>query len=322
MELSLLTPFGGLLAVAGFLPLGVYARRQRRIRGIRAALGLPEPPPVARLPLPISLAATAAILGLAAAQPILESDRMRPERSDAEVFVVLDTSRSMLASAGPNAPTRYERARAATLALRDELPEVPLGLASLTDRLLPHVFPTTDRRVIDRAIHETMGIERPPPSQSYFGGITTTLGALSAVPARNYFSPSARRRLLVVLTDGETDRVESDLAGAFRRPPRISTLLVRFGEAGEGIFETGVREDAYRPNPAGGAAALEQIASAVGGRVFSERELEGVQAAARSALGEGPTRQRVLEGERVALMPYVTLAAVLPLAFILLRRNL
>jgi len=33
-------------------------------------------------------------------------------------------------------------------------------------------------------------------------------------------------------------------------------------------------------------------------------------------------RERRLEGERLALMPYVTLAAVVPLAFLLLRRNL
>jgi ATP-dependent DNA ligase len=41
----------------------------------------------------------------------------------------------------------------------------------------------------------------------------------------------------------------------------------------------------------------------------------GVSAAASEILGEGKLRERELEGERLALMPYVTLAAILPLGF-------
>lgn len=321
MGVSLLTPFGVLLAATGLLPLAVFMFRQRRARVIRAGLRLDEPSRGSRFPFALSLAVLPGLLGLAAAQPVLESDRVRSERTDAEVFVVLDSSRSMLASARPGAPTRYERARELALQLSADLPEVPLGLASLTDRLLPHVFPTTDRRVVSTAIDETMGVERPPPSRSYFGGTTTTLGAIAAVPTRNYFSPSARKRLLVVLTDGETHPVETGLSAAFRRRPRIATIFVRFWAADEAIYETGVREDAYRPDR-GSGSALEQISSFVGGRVFSERELGSARAAAQAIVGEGPTRARILEGERLALMPYVTLAAVLPLGFVLLRRNL
>lgn len=62
--------------------------------------------------------------------------------------------------------------------------------------------------------------------------------------------------------------------------------------------------------------------SLVDTRVFSEGEFGEVRDAAGRFLGSGPTRTRELEGERLALMPYVTLAAFFPLAFILWRRNI
>ena len=56
---------------------------------------------------------------------------------------------------------------------------------------------------------------------------------------------------------------------------------------------------------------------------MSSRRTDGELAAAAEAyLGTGATRERVIEGERRALMPFVTLVAVLPLGFVLLRRNL
>jgi hypothetical protein len=56
--------------------------------------------------------------------------------------------------------------------------------------------------------------------------------------------------------------------------------------------------------------------------VVSEDELGEVRDAARRFLGSGPTSDRSVEGERLALMPYLTLVAFVPLAFLLWRRNL
>ena len=56
--------------------------------------------------------------------------------------------------------------------------------------------------------------------------------------------------------------------------------------------------------------------------MFSESDLGSVQDAAADFFGSGPTKARPFAGERVALMPYVTLAAFLPLALLLWRRNL
>ena len=56
-------------------------------------------------------------------------------------------------------------------------------------------------------------------------------------------------------------------------------------------------------------------------RVVEEGQVAEVAAAVRSALGTGPTTPRRIEGNRQALMPYVALLAVLPLGFVLYRRN-
>jgi hypothetical protein len=320
MGLAFLTPFGGLLAATTTIVLAVYLLRRRRTRSIRLALGLDVPSVASGLPLVLALAAVPALLGLAAAQPVLESERIRPQRTDAEVIVVLDSSRSMLASARAGSPTRFERARDLALRLSEELPTVPLGLASMTDRVLPHVFPTTDGRVISAALHEAMGVERPGPSVSFTSTPTTTFESLAAVPTLNYFVPTTRKRLLLVLTDGETRPLEQDLSRPFRRRPEIETLFVRFWSGDERIYENGPAEDAYQPIQASGAA-LQQVASQVGGRIFSEHEPAAIVAAAREALGTGPSKDQIIEGERRALMPWVTLAAFLPLGLILLQRN-
>jgi hypothetical protein len=52
----------------------------------------------------------------------------------------------------------------------------------------------------------------------------------------------------------------------------------------------------------------------------SEHDVGGAAAATRAALGSGPVKT-VHETARLALMPYVTAAAFLPLAFLLWRRN-
>lgn len=319
MGIAFLTPFGALLGLLAVVPLAAYLLRQRRGARIRRALGLAGPSLASRAPVALAVVAVPALLGVAAAQPVIESERLRQERTDAEIWVVLDTSRSMLASEDRGSATRFERERKLALDLNDALPDVRMGLASMTDRVLPHVFPTSDRRVVQTALRASMGIEQPGPTVSLTGTPTTTYDSLAAIPTRNYFSPAAKKRLLVVLTDGETRPPEQDLSGPFDKQPPIETLLVRVGKPGEQIWFGGVPEDAYQPygDP---AAALARVAGQVDGRVLAE-DAQAVVAAATEALGQGPTQDRTIEGERRALMPWVTLLAFLPLGFVLLRRN-
>ena len=204
------------------------------------------------------------------------------------------------------------------IALQEELPDVPLGIASFTDRVLPHLFPTVDRRVFTETTREALGVERPPPSTS-FGTNVTTLDALGAVPTLAFYTPAVEKRALVVFTDGESQPV-STLATDFAQEPKIDVTFVKMGDGSERIWESGVSEAAYTPDPAA-AETLAAAATAVEGRVVEEGQTAEVAAAVRAALGTGPTTPRRIEGNRQALMPYVAFLAIFPLAFVLYRRN-
>jgi hypothetical protein len=319
VEIRLITPLGALFALTAVVPLLVFFLRRRRLASIRAALRLPAPTRRSKLPVLIALAAVPALLGLAAAQPVVETTRTAPERTDAQAFVVVDVSRSMLAAGRPGEPTRFERAREIALDLREAVPEVPLGVASITDRVLPHLFPTTDDALYASTLRRALDIEKPPPGAFYLTQ-ATNLNALRAVPEKGYFPDSAKKRVLVVLTDGETQALEPGLDQAFNRRPRVETVFVHVSRPDEQIYETGIAEGGYRADP-GSAASLDRAAAVVGGRVFGEDDSAGIGAAVRELIGEGPTVNRRQETGRLGLMPFLTALALVPLAFVLLRRN-
>lgn len=319
MDLSFLTPVALLFGLFVAVPLAAFVRRHRRAEHIRAALGLASGAGRSWLALAICLASVPLLVGVAAAQPVITSTRTVPQRSDVEVFVVVDTSRSMLASSASGEPTRFERAQEDVVALQEALEEVPLGLASFTDRVLPHLFPTVDQRVFRETTREALGIERPPPSTS-FGTNVTSLDALGVVPTLAFFAPKARKRALVVFTDGESQPV-STLGTDFAQGPNIDVTFVRVGDGSERIWESGVVEAGYTPDP-DAAQTLAAAAAAVDGRVLEEGQVVETAAAVRTALGTGPTTPRRIEGNRQALMPYVALLAIIPLGFVLYRRNL
>lgn len=320
MGASFLTPVAALFGLLAAIPLAMFVSRRRRAERVQRSLGLRADPPQRWLVLAVCLAAVPVLVGVAAAQPVVTSTRTVPQRSDAEVFVVVDTSRSMLASPSSGETTRIERARAEALALQEELPGIPLGIASMTDRVLPHLFPTVDRRVYRETMLAAIGIERPPPSTS-FGTNVTTLDSLGVIPTLSFFAPAARKRAVVVFTDGESQPISTVLSSDYAQTPKIDVTFVKIGEPSERIYESGVAEAGYRGDP-NADTTLAQAAAAVDGRVLREGEAEEAAAAVRAALGEGPTQPRRIEGNRLALMPWVALLAVIPLGFVLYRRNL
>jgi hypothetical protein len=319
VDVSFLTPVALVFGLLAAVPLAVFMGRRRRIEQVRTALGLKDGAGRSWLVLALCLAAVPVLVGVAAAQPVITSARTVPQRSDVEVLVVVDTSRSMLASAGPGEQRRFQRAQDDVIALQDQLREVPLGLASFTDRVLPHLFPTVDQRVFRETTREALGVERPPPSTS-FGTNVTSLDALGAVPTLAFFAPKAKKRALVVFTDGESQPV-STLGTDFAQGPRIDVTFVRMGDATERIWEGGVEEAGYTPDP-NATETLAAAAAAVEGSVLEEGHVSEVATAVRTALGTGPTTPRRIEGNRQALMPYVALLAIIPLGFVLYRRNL
>ena len=242
MTLTFLTPLAALLALGVVVPVVALLAVRRRARGIRATLALDEPPKRSLLVPLAALLAAGALLALAAAQPVVEWTRDREVRTDAEAFVVLDVSRSMLAQRSVDDPMRIERAKVAASTIRSSLSEVPVGVASLTDRVLPHLFPSADEDVFEATIERALAIERPPPRSTFLTG-ATSLDSLATVRGQRYFSPRATSRLVIVLTDGESQPVSNTrLGGLFRRSPRDRDRLRPVLERGrEGLHSRGPR---------------------------------------------------------------------------------
>ncbi len=156
-------PMAALIAPAVVIPLAAHALLERRARRVSRQLTLTPPPCRSRLGVPVAIAAVAGLLGLAAAQPVLSGTRTQVGRQDAEAYLLFDTSRSMLAKTDPGAPDRLTRAKRLAQQLRTRLADVPVGIASLTDRMLPHLLPTLDASLFVSSLRDAVGVERPPP---------------------------------------------------------------------------------------------------------------------------------------------------------------
>ncbi len=318
MRITFLTPGAALVALAVILPLIAFFRTERRVERVRSLLRLAAPGGSPRLTI-AAIVSVAVLLGIAAAQPVLEDWTDRPERVDAQVFLALDTSRSMLASAGPGQPSRFDRAAASARQLRDGLGEVPVGIATMTDRVLPHLFPTTNRASFDAVLQWSVGVDRPPSDQAQ-NRRATSLEATSFFATGNYFR-GAKRRVLVLFTDAETLRFRTEeITGDFAGKG-IHTVLLRFWGPNERVYGPDGLEPAYVPEPSS-AENAQRYAQAVKGETFDEGELPAVLDSVRSRLGSESTVTSVKTVEIAPLGPYLLFAALLPLGFLLVRRNL
>ncbi|HET8652729.1 MAG TPA: hypothetical protein VFM13_09175 [Gaiellaceae bacterium] len=318
MDVSFLTPIAGLVTIAAVVPLVALVRSEHRARRVRDALRL-APPGGSQRNTVAAIVVLAVLVGIGAAQPVLESTHEETARSDAQGFFVIDTSRSMLASETAGGTTRFDRARAAALRVRDGLAAVPIGIASITDRTLPLLFPTANRDSFASTLELALGVDRPASSEA--GDIRATrFSALAAVGARNFFR-GPNRRLVVLFTDAETAPFDGGgIADAFAQA-NIQLVVVRFWRDGEQVYGASGTPEPYEPDPAS-ADSAEQLASAVGGRAFDEDELDDAIAAARQVVGEGEAVTRSSRTDIDPLAPYVFLAGLLPLGFLLFRRNL
>jgi hypothetical protein len=320
VDVTFLTPIAGLVALLVIVPLAVMLVTERRVSEVRSALELPEPrasKPVAA----IALVVLAALLGLGAAQPAIDTTEDRLARADAEVFVVLDTSRSMLAASEAGEDTRFARAQNAAVQLRRELPELPMGLASLTDRVLPHLLATVNQGAFESTVRRTIGVDRPPPLQRS-NRVATTFDALRAVPTRNFFAPSVRKRVVVYLTDGESRVFSPRRMRASFRQSGTGLAVVHFWREGERVFRSGGAPDPlYEADPNSGESVRALAGSVPGGRAFEEDEVGAIADYVRTVVGKGESKPLGENSSRTSLAPYIFLSAFLPLGLLLWRRN-
>ena len=150
----------------------------------------------------------------------------------------------------------------------------------MTDRLLPHLFPTPDSEVFSATLERSVGIDQPPPVN--WNRTATTLGALSALSTRNFFPREIKRRVAIVFTDAEsrafaTGERRSPVPARAARPCdlRAGRQLRRAR-----VLDPGELEEAYKP-PSTAATTIRALATVTGGEAFEEDELGDVATAAK-----------------------------------------
>src|SRR5580692_5493232 len=131
-----LTPDGAYSALALLAPLAVLVLAAVRVARARRILGLAPPARRGGALTLVTVVGAVGLLAAAAAQPTIVDRSTQQVRTDAEALFVLDISGSMQAASGPDGRTRLDRARDAAERLRAGIPEVPSGIATLTDQLL------------------------------------------------------------------------------------------------------------------------------------------------------------------------------------------
>ena len=316
--IHLLTPAAAVAVPAALAPAAAVLLQSRRRSRTLAVLGLRPPRLARRLGVAAAATAASALLIAAATQPVIRRAQPRSVRTDAELFVVLDTSRSMAARASRTSPTREERAKRFAVAFRSALPEIRSGVGSFTDRVLPHLLPSSDLATFASTVSQAVGINRPPPSEHL--AVATSYEMLWQLPSAGAFSPHVRRRLLVLLTDGESQAYSPGHVSQSLRSAHTSLLLVRFWRDDERVFVRG-RAAGYVPSPSSTRPLDALAARSVGGRVFGSRDARAAAGAARGFFGSGPVRRIAGRRESLPLAPWLTLAALLPLGLVLGRRG-
>lgn len=320
MRLEFLSPFGALFVLAVAVPLVALALVERRVDRVRAVLRLDAPPLRSRLPIALSLVAIPTLVALALSQPVIRYTGAHDVRTDAEAYYVFDVSRSMLAAESPESTSRFDRAVGLAEQLHQRLAQIPSGVATLTDRVLPSLFPTGNDEVFTATLEDALSVGQPPPRG--YDDVGTLFAAFDTMGSGTFYAPSVEHRVAIVLTDGESRPFDvTTLKQALAAGPPIDFVVVRIGGGRDRVWVDGRAVADYTPDP-GAAAQTEALLRATGGRGFKPDDTDGIVDAVRDAVGGGPT---VESGELlrvVGLGQWFALAAIVPLAYLLWRRNL
>jgi hypothetical protein len=320
MGVSFLTPLAGLFALTAAIPLAALFLMEGRTRRLRQLFSLATPRRRELVTAAIALALLPTLVAVAATQPVVIHKQTLTERLDAQVMLVFDTSLSMSARSEPGAATRLARAKQEARALIPRLGDIPVGIATMTDRVLPNLMPTTNIGVAFRTVDQSVWINQPPPSLKYQGR-ASTLEALLPLSDDNLFAPGVKHRILVIFTDGEEQAPPpfSSLA-SFAQQLSIPPLFVHVWAPTERIYSHGQVDPNYAPDPSS-SLLLKQFAGLTHGAVLREGDVQGLLGAIRAEAGSKPATTLSLGYARVALAPWFLLAGVVPLGFLFYRRN-
>jgi hypothetical protein len=309
-SLTFLTPRAALLAMLAAVPIVALVVGTQRVERARRILRLPRPPGGDLGRRALLLVVLIALLAVAAMQPAVRTHTSLRARTDAQAFVVIDVSRSMAASTSPSGLSRLARAKHVALALAPQLGDVPVGVATLTDRTLPDLFPTSDRSAFDSTV-ESLVIEDPPPRE--VNTVATTFDALRQVATQGFFPQSVHKRAILLVTDGESRPFDPVVVARTLGGHGIQLAIIRVGGGADRVFGANGKPEAnFRPDPRGAALSVERLAAAARAPTGS-----GSGSVVARALGSGPSTVVGVQPRTRSLAPIPALLALLPLALLL-----
>jgi hypothetical protein len=308
-----------LFALAAAIPLAAFVLMEGRSRRLRRLFALATPRRRDLAVVAFALALLPTLVAVAAAQPVIVHQQSLTQRVDAQAFFVFDTSLSMSARRSRSAPDRLARAIREAEHVIPTLGDIPVGIATMTDRVLPDLMPTTNGGLVLRTLQQSVGINRPPPSQLY-PTRATSLQALFPVANGHLFAPSVTHRILVIFTDGESNPLPVGLGYALAQQVKMPPLFVHVWAPTEHIYVRG-RVDPRYVSDRSSTKVLTQFAALTHGHVFGEGSMGRLSRAIHSEAGTEPARTEVLGYARIALAPWILLVGVIPLGFLLWRRN-
>ena len=311
-SLTFLSPRGGLLALVALVPLAVARRLDAAHRAHRTRRsGCPGRAAVQPSSPRLWPQLRASSSGLPRRSPSWSSTERHRARTESEVFFVVDVSRSMAAAEAHPAGRAWRGRAPRSSRLRAAVPDVPAGLAGLTDRVLPYLFPTLD----EQAFAATLGPLRPDRVAAAAAGQheCDELRRLDLARARRLLQRAPR-------AGGHASSSPTARAARTRRPPWSARsrgprgcrlLVVRVGNPAERVFGAdGSPEAAYAPDPAA-ADKTRALAEAAGGEAFSEDDLGAAAAASRRAADVGPVGRATHGRERARRSPRTRLRLLL-----------
>ena len=307
---------GALVALLLLAPLAWFeTRRIRRERRAARAVRL-EPQRVWRAAeRAVCAGAVVALAAFAASEPSLRQSTRVHLRADAEAYLYVDASGSMLAAASPSAPTRLQLARNAAERFAQELPaDLPLGAGALPESPLPLTVPIGDRQLFIAAINR-MTTPGTLPELYYAGRTATNFANLTYLTSARFFRKGTTRKIVVILTDAEGPAFDSTSVVADLQKAHIKLVVVRFGSSRDRIWER-----AHNGSPVANSkfvsdlsdlGELRLLASETGGAFYNPNQVAAAIGKVERLAGHGPDRpaQR-LSLYADALGPYAVLAAL------------
>ena len=319
-----------------FLTPGGRADRPRRARAARARRGgraaeradariarAPRAPPDSRFGLPVAVALLATV---ARRSPPPSPSSARTAAASFEPTPSCSLPSTRRGRWPPRRTrrrrTRLDRARAIGYRLRAALPDVPMGLGTFTDRPLPILLPTTDARGVHRGRPRLARDRGPAGARDQHDDLE--LRRRRALPARGVLRPEDqeapardrhRRREHELQRGGRARQLQGTAPYGGRPDPDGHARRARLRL--DGAPRVGLHPAA---RDRGHAQAVPRR------RRAARRSARGTTRPARSpplARRSAPAPQARIgtTSDRRELAPWLVLAGVFPLGFVLRRRN-